>query len=87
MGATRIKYHEAEFFLAKLDSSYYEDVRRMFKKSRKPPVFHYYLSAFLSAARSITWIMRSEYRLISGWEEWYRTQKKRGKRRVTLAFQ
>jgi hypothetical protein len=75
MGATRMKFREAEFFLGKLDGAYYEDVRRMFKKSKKPPVFQYYLSAFLSAARSIAWIMRSEYKVVPGWEEWYKTQK------------
>jgi hypothetical protein len=75
MRATQSKYREAEFFLGKLDGAYYEDVRRMFKKSKKPPVFQYYLSAFLSAARSVTWIMRNEYSKRPGWEEWYREQK------------
>ncbi|CAN5815792.1 hypothetical protein BH11GEM1_BH11GEM1_29590 [soil metagenome] len=75
MRATQAKYREAEFFLGKLDGAYYEDVRRMFKRSKKPPVSQYYLSAFLSAARSVTWIMRSEYGKLAGWDEWYRGQK------------
>lgn len=75
VGATRSKYKEAQFFLDQLGTSYYDDVRRIFKRSKRPPVFHYYLSAFLSAARSVTWIMRSEYQQMAGWEQWFETQK------------
>ncbi len=75
-GATRLKYEEAQFFLAHLEKSRYEDLQRMFKRSKRRRVFHYYLSAFLSAARSVTWIMRSEFRQRPGWEEWFAAQRR-----------
>ncbi len=38
-----------------------------------PPVpkFLYYLSAFVSSARSVPWVMRSEYAEVPGWERWF----------------
>ena len=41
------------------------------------PDFDYYVSAFISAARSVTWIMKSEYKEKAGWEEWYKSRKPR----------
>ena len=35
------------------------------------PYFDYMLSAFLNAARSITWVMRCEFKNVQGWEQWY----------------
>jgi hypothetical protein len=75
MNASRLKFAEAKFFLDKVDNAYYEDVHAMFKPSASPPKFFFYLSAFLSAARSIAWITRSEYGCVPGWEEWYNRQK------------
>ncbi len=74
MGATRIKYQEAEFFLNKLDEHYYDDIQNMLAGKIDRPIFLYNLSAFLSAARSVTWIMRNEYATIPGWEQWFRGQ-------------
>jgi len=36
------------------------------------PYFDYNLSAFLNAARSITWVMRNEFSEQSGWEKWFK---------------
>lgn len=60
MSATRFKLNEAAFFLQHLGRNVTEY-----------PGFNYYLSAFVSSARSVTWIMRSEYVHMSGWETWY----------------
>src|SRR5215831_1694870 len=62
MSRTTRKLDEASFFLGFLE--------------RKPHgvewlEFHYYLSAFVSAARSVLWIMRAEYSHVPGWQEWY----------------
>lgn len=57
MTNTELKLDEAKFFLEKLDT--------------QDSHFDYYLSAFLNAARSTTWIMRNEFQNIKGWEKWY----------------
>jgi hypothetical protein len=56
---TREKLEEAKFFLEQLEADY--------KSAR----FQYYLSAYISAARSVTWVMRHEYNDVVGWEEWF----------------
>lgn len=38
------------------------------------PDFDFYVSAFISAARSVTWVMHAEYGRVSGWKEWYEQQ-------------
>lgn len=60
MGRTRDKLSEAQFFLQQLEQHVFSH-----------PVFNYYLSAFISSARSVLWVMRNEYHDISGWEQWY----------------
>ncbi len=60
MSETMYKLNEAKFFWKKMNEEYKSD-----------PVFTYYLSAFISAARSITWVMRSEYVHIDEWETWF----------------
>jgi hypothetical protein len=60
MSRTGQKLDEAHFFLYMLEKHY----------SNNPEV-GYYLSAYISAARSVTWIMRSEYQERSGWKEWF----------------
>jgi hypothetical protein len=72
--ATRLKYREAAFFLARMEETCYEDVHRILAQSSQPISFPFYLSAFLSAARSITWVMRQEFSDVEGWEEWYKAQ-------------
>jgi len=76
--------NEARYFLAKLDEHYFDHVRGMFDENRPPPVFAYYLSAFLSAARSVTWVMRHEYVRILGWKDWFRNQNVTEQQRVLL---
>ena len=61
---TRRKLQEAEFFLAQLKPNY--------NKDRK---FDFFLSAFISATRSVPWAMRSEYSKVPGWKEWYEARK------------
>lgn len=60
MTNTERKLDEAQYFLKMLNV---ED-----------PYFDYILSAYLNAARSITWIMRHEFHNIEGWEKWFKSQ-------------
>jgi len=57
---TRDKVKEAEYFLSKMRETFEDD-----------DIFSYNLSAFLSAARSITWYMKKQYRHREGFNEWY----------------
>ena len=61
MGITTDKLGEAEFFLKQIEANYLEH-----------PAFDYFLGAFISSARSVLWIMRSEFNDIPGWESWYK---------------
>ena len=77
MSRTRAKLNEARFFLGELERTYYEYVERLellSKNNPEPPVCQYYLSAFISSARSVMWVMRSEYQNLGGWEEWYQSR-------------
>jgi hypothetical protein len=60
MSKTSEKLNEAKFFLGQVEASAY-----------KYPEFNFYLSAFLSSARSVLWIMKSEYQEVNGWLPWY----------------
>lgn len=62
MSKTTEKLNEAEFFLKQVEANYLEN-----------PAFDYFLSAFISSARSVLWIMRSEYSDVDGWESWYKS--------------
>jgi len=57
MTNTERKYHEAKYFFQKLDID--------------DPYFDFNISAFLNAARSITWVMRHEFNKKDGWEKWF----------------
>jgi len=57
MTITERKYHEARYFLQRLEID--------------DPYFDFNLSAFLNAARSITWVMRHEFNKVEGWEKWF----------------
>jgi hypothetical protein len=59
---TRHKLDEARFFL------------RLCEDNRHLREFNYYLSACVSAARAVTWIMRAEYVRVEGWEPWYKAR-------------
>lgn len=54
---TEYKLQEAKFFLDKLESH--------------KPFFDFYLSAFLNASRSVTWVMRNEYGQKENWVLWF----------------
>lgn len=57
MTDTERKYYEAKYFLDRLDID--------------DPYFDFNLSAFLNAARSITWVMRHEFNKVDRWEKWF----------------
>ena len=57
---TRFKLEEARFFHEHLKQHW-----------RHVPNYEFYLSAFVSAARSVTWVMKFEYGRKSGWQEWF----------------
>lgn len=61
--ATREKLKEANFFLKKLISS-----------RAQLDSFRYYLSAFLSSSRSVSWIMKSEYGNNPEWKKWWQNK-------------
>jgi len=58
--STQFVLNETEFFFNKL-----KETKELF------PCFDYYLNAYISSARSVLWIMKSEYGKIDGWQEWY----------------
>jgi len=60
MKRTDGKLAEATFFLEKI-REYYD----------QSPDIGYYANAFISAARSVTWVLQAECADISGWPEWY----------------
>lgn len=70
---TRRKLEEAKFFLEQLEPNY--------GKAKK---FDFFLSAYISAARSVLWIMKAEYGKIPGWKSWYASQKPNTEERALL---
>ncbi len=60
MKRTDGKLAEARFF--------FEKIREYYDQS---PDVGYYANAFISAARSVTWVLQAECGDISGWPEWY----------------
>jgi hypothetical protein len=79
MWLTRMKLNEAAFFLQKVDEHYVDALAEGVR-----PLF-YYVSAFVSASRSVTWIMRSEYGRLDGWETWFEARTPDSKGRALLA--
>lgn len=77
-GDTQHKLEEAAFFLGHLKPNY--------GKEKK---FDFYLSAFISAARSVPLIMRAQYSRVEGWETWYAAEQAKAdeplKKGTTLA--
>jgi len=67
---TRTKFDEAKFFLSKMK----EDNDN----------FEYYNSAFLAAARSVTFFMQKEYDKIPGFKTWYLEKQKIMKNNVIM---
>jgi hypothetical protein len=71
MHIAREKLREAGFFLAKVRAHAMIDLHSI-RSLEAPPELRYYLSAFVSAARSVTWVMGSEYRSRPGWSKWFK---------------
>jgi hypothetical protein len=65
MRRTRQKLDEAAYFLHRIQEHYFDAL----EDDGRPLI--YYVSAFVSAARSVTWIMRNEYGDVNGWRLWY----------------
>jgi hypothetical protein len=61
---TEFKLEEARFFLKHVEHHW-----------RNVPEIDFYLSAFVSAARSVTWIMKAEFGKTPGWKSWYESKK------------
>lgn len=61
---TEGKINEARFFLKKMKEKYNNRAE-----------FKFYLSAFLSAGRSIIWIMNAEFNKVPFFKEWYDNRK------------
>ena len=61
--STEIKLGEAEFFL--------NEMKNNLQNTR---ILSYYVSAFVSAARSVTLFMQKEYSRTPGFDEWYSRQ-------------
>ena len=59
---TKKKLAETRFFFEKLEENHFE------------APFDFYLSAFISAARSVTFMMQKEYKHIEGWQAWYESK-------------
>ena len=60
MKHTQFVLDETQFFLSKMEEN-----------QESFPDFNYYLNAYISAARSVLWIIKNEYCKVSGWLEWY----------------
>jgi hypothetical protein len=65
MSTAREKLLKAEYFL-----------QRMRENSSDRDAFKYNLSAFLSAVRSVRWVMRSEHRNKCSFKQWWKSKKK-----------
>ena len=68
LNATKFKLAEAQFFYFKLSDA---DSRVVV---REPEAFHFYLSAFLSAARSVTFALQAEHK--ERYDAWFPAWKK-----------
>jgi hypothetical protein len=76
VSATRWKLEEARFFLRKVRRHYHDRVHaNLGSRRRARPDFEFYLSAFLSAARSVPWVMKAEYGRVPEWSQWYEAYK------------
>jgi hypothetical protein len=63
MAVTKTKLDEARFFLQEMDVNCYQH-----------PTFAYHLSAFISSARSVLWVMQHEFGAVPGWRAWYESK-------------
>ena len=75
MGATRAKVQEAMYFL-----------QRMEDEQADRDACKYNLSAYLSAARSVTFFMQKEFARAPDFEEWYATEQEAIRRDPVMPF-
>lgn len=64
MAITKTKLDESRFFLQQMEANRYQH-----------PNFEYHLSAFISSARSVLWVMQHEFADVPGWRAWYESKK------------
>ncbi len=69
------KVHEAHYFIHQLIDNYHD-----------PHPFRFHLSAFLSASRSITWMLQKELAYRNGFASWYESQRTRIEDDADLRF-
>ena len=62
---SRLKYNEAKYFYEQMESNF---------KERKTEEFKHCINAFLSSARSVTFVLQKEFRKYKGFDEWYGIQ-------------
>ena len=76
LSPTRDKLSEAAYFLARFRETDFGEKAHL-----------YLLSAFISSARSVLWVMRHEYSKTPGWSEWFAAkQPKREQARMLRAI-
>jgi hypothetical protein len=63
MKSTKLKIEESEYFLSQMKS-----------QNRGSKRFDFYLNAFVSSSRSITWILKSEFSNSEEWQRWYKSK-------------
>jgi hypothetical protein len=66
MSKARLKLNEAKYFYAEMKKKF---------KDRKNEEFKHCINAFLSSARSVTWVMQKEFKSCEGFVEWYEFQR------------
>jgi hypothetical protein len=71
MTPTEYKLAEARYFLDQLKIT--------------DPCFDFILSAYLNAARSVTWVMRNEWGSMNGWSDWFAASEVSGQEAELLA--
>lgn len=75
MKNTKLKIEEAEYFLS-----------QMTRKNRGSKTFNFYLNAFVSSARSITWILRFEFSSSVNWKSWYDSKMPNQEEKLLLKY-
>ncbi len=68
MSKSRAKLNEAKYFYEQMESKF---------KERKNEEFKHCINAFLSSARSVTFVIQKEFRKYKGFDEWYELQKEK----------
>lgn len=68
MSKSKLEYNEAKYF--------YEQMKSKFKEG-KTEEFKHCINAFLSSARSVTFVMQKEFRKYKEFDEWYELQKEK----------